>query len=316
MNVFIPFPIHADALAWLRANSRVRTITGDEPDAADWEKKADAVILRSTKISGDEIRRAARLKVIGRHGVGIDVVDLDAAREKGIKVLNAPFENTQSVAELAVGFMLALARRIPQAINHVRSGLWAEGRKADGCTELFENTVGFVGFGRIARKTATILKNGFSMKILAYAPRITDAAWNDLRDFVTPCKTLPELFASSSYVSIHVPKTKETINLIDANILAAAKKGMLLVNTSRGGIVDEQALYSALVNGTIRAAASDVFAKEPLDVDSPLLTLPNFIATPHYAGTTEDCLRRVSAAIARQTVAALFDEEDPAYRRL
>ena len=135
-----------------------------------------------------------------------------------------------------------------------------------------------------------------------------------MRDLATPCKTLPELFAASSYVSIHVPKTKESDNLVNAEIFAVAKKGLVLVNTSRGSVVDEQALYDAMVSGTVRAAASDVFDKEPLDVNSPLLSLPHFIATPHYGGATEDCLRRVAAAIARQTVAALFDEEDPAYR--
>ena len=314
MNIFVRAPIHADAVALLRADSRVNIVTWDDPGVGRWEQEADGVILRGMNISGDEIRRAARLKVIGRHGAGVDAVDLDAAREKGVIVMNAPFENAQSVTELAVGLMLAAARQIPQTAGSVREGQWEEARKGKNFIELFENTAGFVGFGRIARMTATVLKNGFSMKILAYDPFITDAAWASMHDLVTPCKNLQELFAASSYISVHVPKTETTTNLITAEVFAAARKGMILVNTSRGGIVDEKALYDALVNGAVRAAASDVFAKEPVDVANPLLSLPNFIATPHYGGSTEDCLRRVALAIAKQTVAALFGEEDPAYR--
>lgn len=314
MKVFVRAPIHQDAVALLRADSRITTVTWDEPEAANWEKEADAVILRGTNITGDEIRRAAKLKVIGRHGAGVDAVDLEAAKEKGIKVMNTPFENSQSVVELAVAFMLASARNMQNATQLVREGKWAEGRKGAGCIELFENTAGFVGFGRIARMVATTLKRGFSMKLFAYDPFISESAWSEMSDFVTPCKTVQELFAACTYVSIHVPKTKETTGLINANVFAAAKKGMVLVNTARGGVVDEAALYAAMKDGTVRAAASDVFEKEPLDVAHPLLSLPNFIATPHYAGATDDCLRRVATKIAKETVAALYNEEDPAYR--
>ena len=161
---------------------------------------------------------------------------------------------------------------------------------------------------------ATTLKTGFGMKIYAYDPFVSLSAWEEMKDFVTPCQTVAELFATCSYISVHVPKNKDTENLINADVFAAAKKGIILVNTARGGVVDEAALYEALKNGTVRAAASDVFMKEPLDTASPLLTLPNFIATPHYAGSTEDCLRRVATKIAQETIAALFDKEDPDYR--
>ena len=316
MKVFVRAPIHPDAVALLRADHRIETVTWDEPAAADWEKEADAVILRGMKIRGDEIRRAAKLKVIGRHGAGVDAVDLEAAKEKGVKVMNTPFENSQSVAELAIGFMLASARNIVDATRLVRDGKWAEGRKGAGCVELFENTAGFVGFGRIARMVATTLKTGFSMKIHAYDPFITDEAWAEMKDFVTPCKTVRELFATCSYISIHVPKTRDTAGLVNADVFSAARKGLILVNTARGGVVDEAALYNALKDGTVRAAASDVFETEPLDTASPLLALPNFIATPHYGGATEDCLRRVATKIALETVAALYGEEDPAYKYL
>lgn len=316
MKVFVRAPIHPDAVALLRADTRVETVTWDEPAAAEWEKEADAVILRGTNISGDEIRRAAKLKVIGRHGAGVDAVDLEAARSKGIVVMNTPFENAQSVAELTVALMMATSRHIVDATRLVADGKWAEGRKGAGSRELFENTVGFVGFGRIARKVAAILRNALSMRVLAYDPLLSDAEWKSLQDLAVPCPGLGDLFADCDYVSIHLPKTAQTVGLISAEVLAASKRGLMLINTARGGIVDEAALYDAMKAGAIAGAAFDVFENEPLDPASPLLTLPNFIATPHYAGATEECLRRVATTIARETVAALFGEETPAYRYL
>lgn len=316
MKVFVRAAIHPDAVAYLRAEPRIQTVTWDEPEAARWEEEADAVIIRGLDITGEEIARCRKLKVIGRHGAGVDAVDLEAAKAKGIKVMNTPFENSQSVAELAVAFMLASGRNIGGASALVREGNWAEGRKGKGCVELSGATVGFVGFGRIAKLVATMVKTAFAARVRAYDPFVSPQAWAEMRDFVSPCASVEELFASCDYISIHVPKTKDTAGLVNAKVFAAAKKGLVLVNTARGGVVDEAALYDALKNGTVRAAASDVFEKEPLDTASPLLSLPNFIATPHYGGATEQCLQRVATTIARETVAALFDEETAAYRYL
>lgn len=316
MKVFVRSPIHPDAVALLRADPRVETVTWDDPAAGEWEKEADAVILRGMNISGDEIRRAARLKVIGRHGAGVDAVDMEAAKDKGIAVMNTPFENSRSVAELAVALMMAAGRRVVEATRLVSEGKWAEGRKGTGCRELYGNTAGFVGYGRIARMAAGILRNAFSMKILAYDPLLGAADWKAVREEVTPCASLKDIFAACDYVSLHVPKTRDTVGMVSADVLAAAKKGVVLVNTARGGLVDEEALCEAMRNGTVGGAAFDVFEHEPLDPASPLLRLPNFIATPHYAGATQECLRRVATAIARETVAALFGEETPAYRCL
>lgn len=314
MKVFVRAPIHPDAVAQLRGDCRIETITWDDPEAARWEDEADAVILRGLDITGDEIRRAKRLKVIGRHGAGVDSVDLEAARAKGVVVMNTPFENSRSVAELTVALLMAAARRVVAATRLVETGAWAEGRKGTGCRELYGNTVGFVGFGRIARMTADILRNGFAMRVLAYDPLLSAADWSMIDDQVTPCTEISELFAASDYVSIHVPKTNATAGMISARVFAAAKKGLILVNTARGGVVDEQALYEAMRSGHIGGAAFDVFDREPLDPHAPLLELPNFIATPHYGGATQECLRRVATAIAKETVAALFGEETPAYR--
>ena len=316
MKVFVRAPIHEDAVALLRADSRIETITWDQPEAANWEEEADAVILRGTNISGEEIQRAAKLKVIGRHGAGVDAVDLSAAEAKGIKVMNTPFENSQSVAELAVGFMLAAGRRMRENSNYVTNNQWSEGRKGKGCVELHGKTVGFVGFGRIAQIAANILRQGFAAKIVAYDPFVPEAAWLEMADEVVCCTSLKELFSLASYVSIHVPITKDTAGFINADVFAAASKGLILVNTSRGGVVDEKALYDAMVNGTVAAAASDVFEIEPADPENILFSLPNFLGTSHYGGATNDCLRRVATKIATETVAALFNEEDPAYRYL
>ncbi len=314
MKVFVRSAIHPDAVAQLKADSRVGVVLWDDPAIDAWEDEADAVILRGLAIDGDAIRRAKKLKVIGRHGAGVDSVDLAAAKEKGVKVMNTPFENSRSVAELAVGLMLACGRNMLGAAGLVRQGKWAEGRKGTGCVELAGSTAGFVGFGRIGRMVGTMLKTAFSARLLAYDPFVTEEQWASMRDFVTPRKTVEELFAACDYISVHVPKTRDTVGLISANVFAAAKKGLILVNTARGGVVDEAALYEALKSGIVRAAACDVFDSEPLDPASPLLSLPNFIATPHYGGATEQCLRRVATTIARETVAALFDEETPAYR--
>lgn len=316
MNVFVRSPIHPDAVALLRADPRVETVTWDDPAADEWEKEADAVILRGMNITGEEIRRAVRLKVIGRHGAGVDAVDLEAAKAKGIAVMNTPFENSQSVAELAVALMMAAGRHVVDATKLVSQGKWSEGRKGTGCRELYGNTAGFVGYGRIARMAAGILRTAFAMKILAYDPFLIEADWQTVRDEVAPCASLPELFAACDYVSLHVPKSKDTVGMISADVLAASKKGLILVNTARGGLVDEEALCAAMRNGAVGGAAFDVFESEPLVPNSPLLQLPNFIATPHYAGATQECLRRVATTIAKETVAALFGEETPAYRYL
>lgn len=316
MKVFVRAPIHPDAVALLKADPRIETVTWDDPAAETWEQEADAVILRGMNITGEEIRRAARLKVIGRHGAGVDAVDLEAAKARGIAVINTPFENSQSVAELAVALMMAAGRHVVDATKLVSQGKWNEGRKGIGCRELYGNTAGFVGYGRIAKIAAGILRAAFSMKILAYDPFLTEAGWQALRGEVTPCASLHELFAVCDYVSLHVPKTKDTVGMISANVLASSKKGLILVNTARGGIVDEAALCEAMRNGTVGGAAFDVFENEPLAPDSPLLQMPNFIATPHYAGATQECLRRVATAVAKETVAALFGEETPAYRYL
>ncbi|MEQ9245243.1 MAG: NAD(P)-dependent oxidoreductase, partial [Nitratireductor sp.] len=277
-TVFLRAAIHDDAVALLKADPRLDVVTWDEARIENWREEADAVILRGMNLTGQEIRSAKRLKVIGRHGAGVDSVDIQAARERGIVVLNTPFENSQSVAELSVTLMLSAARRIVHANHQVRSNEWGEGRKGKGCRELYRNRVGFVGYGRIARMTADILRKAFEMEVMAYDPKLPAKFWQE-RDDVSCVEKLEELFAACDFVSINLPRTPETTGLISEAVLAQAKPGLILVNTSRGGIVDEAALASALESGRLGAAGMDVFEQEPPSPTHPLLSLPNFIAT-------------------------------------
>lgn len=312
-TVFLRAPLHEDAVALLKADARLDVVTWDRPRIENWCEEADAVILRGVSLSGDEIRSAKRLKVIGRHGAGVDSVDVEAARQRGIVVLNTPFENSQSVAELSVTLMLSAARRIVEANHQVRNNKWDQGRKGEGCRELYRNRVGFVGYGRIARMTADILRKAFEMDIAAYDPKLPAEFWRN-QDDVTCVETLEDLFANCNFVSINLPRTLETTGLISEAVLAQAKPGLILVNTSRGGIVDEVALAAALESGRLGAAGMDVFEQEPPSPTHPLLSLPNFIATPHYGGATQESLRRVALSIARETALALFGPTTESYR--
>jgi D-3-phosphoglycerate dehydrogenase len=312
-TVFLRAAIHDDAVALLKADPRLDVVTWDGSRIENWREEADAVILRGMSLSGDEIRSAKRLKVIGRHGAGVDSVDVEAARERGIVVLNTPFENSQSVAELSVTLMLSAARKIVDADAMVRQNKWNEGRKGQGCRELYRNRVGFVGYGRIARITADILRKAFEMDVQAYDPKLSRDFWRDQQD-VTFVGSLEELFANCNFISINLPRTAETTGLISAAVLAHAKPGLILVNTSRGGIVDEMALAAALQSGHLGAAGMDVFEQEPPSPAHPLLSSPNFIATPHYGGATQESLRRVAMSIARETALALFGPTTESYR--
>ena len=312
-TVFLRSPIHDDAVAFLKADARLDVVTWDNARMDNWREEADAVILRGMDLPGEDIRAAKRLKVIGRHGAGVDSVDVAAARARGIVVLNTPFENSQSVAELSVTLMLSAARRVVYADHLVRNDGWTEGRKGKGCRELYRNRVGFVGYGRIARMTADILRNAFEMEVVAYDPKIPAEFWRERGDVVR-ADTLGDLFAACDFVSINLPRTPETTGLISDAVLAQAKPGLILVNTSRGGIVDEVALATALETGQIGAAGMDVFEQEPPSPTHPLLSFPTFIATPHYGGATEESLRRVACSIARETAQALFGAATESYR--
>lgn len=249
----------------------------------------EAVIVRSaTKITGRVIAHGGRLKVIARAGAGLDAIDVPAAVEAGIEVVNSPDANTVAVAELTLGLMLALARNVPRADAAMKDGRW-EKSKLMG-SGLAGKTLGIIGFGRIGQEVATRAK-AFGMKVITNQHRPTPELY--LEHDVEPVD-LYVLLGRSDYVTLHIPARAETQGLIGAAELAAMKPGAYLVNTSRGTVVDEQALLAALESGSLSGAGLDVFAVEPA-VDNPLASHPRVIATPHIGASTEDA--QVTAAV-------------------
>lgn len=239
----------------------------------------DGLIAGLDEIDAAALQAAPQLQVIARYGVGVDNVDLHAARSRGIVVTNTPAANAASVAELTIALLLLLARPLLAAAEETRKGAWP--RMAG--LSLVGKTVGLVGMGAIGRQTAQRLA-GFGCKLLAYdiAP---DRSFLEAHGIMEA--PLSTLLAEADFVSLHVPLLPETRGLVDHAFLRAMKRGAMLVNTARGEIVDEEALYAALVEGHLRGAALDAFRMEPPGADNPLLALPNVIATPHMGAHTD-----------------------------
>ncbi len=255
----------------------------------------DALIIRSaTKVTAEVIERAKKLKVIGRAGTGLDNVDIEAANKKGIVVMNVPGGNSLAAAEHALALLFALARRIPQAVASLKQGKW-EKKKFMG-VELNNKVLGIIGLGRIGSIVADRAQ-GLKMKVIGYDPFITrELAEKRGIELVS----LEELFKRSDFITIHTPLTKDTYHLIDRKAFSLMKDGVYLINCARGGIVDEEALYEALTSGKVAGAALDVFEKEPVDPDHPLLKLDNFIGTPHLGASTVEAQKTVAIEIAKQ----------------
>lgn len=252
----------------------------------------DGMVVRSrTKVRAPLIDAAKNLKVIMRGGVGLDNIDAEYARSKGITVLNTPAASSASVAELTIGYMFALARHIVQASVSMRQGQW-EKKKFEG-HEISGKTLGIIGFGRIGKEVA-YRAQALGMRTLVYDPHITNL---DEGQEVT----LDDLLAVSDYITFHLPHTEETHNMISKAQFDQMKDGVRIVNCSRGGIVDEDALYEALLNGKVGGAALDVFAQEPL-VDNKLFKLEQVIGSPHIGASTEESLSRVGAEVADKLI--------------
>lgn len=254
----------------------------------------DALIVRSsTKVTKDIIAKAKKLKFIGRAGVGLDNIDVEAASREGIVVMNAPEGNTISTAEHTVSMLLALSRNIPQAYLSLKNKRW-ERKKFMGA-EVYGKVLGIIGLGRIGAEVAKRIMS-FGMKILAYDPYLSLDRAKALR--IEPV-SLSKLLRTADYISLHTPLTKETKHLISDPEIKAMKKGVRIINCARGGIIDEQALLKGLQSGKVAGCALDVFEQEPA-VDSPLLKLDNVIATPHIGASTEEAQVNVAIDIARE----------------
>lgn len=247
----------------------------------------EVLIVRSaTKVTADIIEAGTNLKIIGRAGTGLDNIDVKTAEAKGIKVLNTPGANSISVAELTIGLMIACSRHIARGTIDLKNGKWTK-KELEG-HELFGRTVGIIGFGNIGKEVAKRLL-AFDMKVLAYDPYVKETDMN------VKIVDLETIYKESDYITIHVPLTPETKNLINKDTIAKMKDGVIIINAARGGIIDEAALYEGLTNGKIYAAGLDVFELEPPtdELRQKLLALPNVVATPHVGASTFEAQERV-----------------------
>jgi D-3-phosphoglycerate dehydrogenase len=268
-------------------------------DLADKIADYDAIIIRSgTHLTEDLIGRAERLKVIGRAGVGVDNVDLEAASRRGIVVANAPQSTVVSAAEHTIGLLLALSRSIPQAHAALKQGSWDRSRFAG--LELAGKTLGLAGFGRIGQQVARRAR-GLEMNVMAFDPYVAPGRFQELG--VERAGSLDDLFAASDFLSLHLTLAPETFRLVGRDQLAAAKDGIRIVNAARGELIDEAALLEALKSGKVAGAALDVFSAEPYS--GPLLELENVVVTPHLAASTEEAQDRAGVIVAEQVAAAL-----------
>ncbi|MDR2826772.1 MAG: hydroxyacid dehydrogenase [Candidatus Adiutrix intracellularis] len=258
----------------------------------------DGLVVRSlTKVTAEIFFKADKLKVVGRAGAGLDNIDVDAARERGVTVLNTPGQNANAVAELVIGLLLALVRHIPIADKSIRAGRWEKSKLAG--TELFGKTIGIIGFGAVGRRVAELTR-AFGLNILAHDPLLTDLQIS--AGGARPA-TFGEILGDSNFVTLHLPKTLTTTGLINREVIMThMKPGAILINCARGGLVDETALAEALVSGRLAGAAMDVFATEPPALNHPLLALDNFVTTPHLGASTAEAQVNVAVNIAQQMV--------------
>jgi D-3-phosphoglycerate dehydrogenase / 2-oxoglutarate reductase len=260
----------------------------------------EGILIRSaTKLTADLIERATNMRAIGRAGVGVDNVDVEAATKRGIIVANAPQSNVVTAAEHTMALLLALARNIPQAYVSLTSGKW-ERSKFSG-VELYEKTLGVLGFGRIGQLVAARAR-GFGMRVVAFDPFVSAERYRELG--VEKAENSEELYAQADFLTVHLPKTPETQNWLNAEAFAKMRDGVRILNVARGGLIDEAALKDALDAGKVGGAALDVFPSEPI-TEHPLFGYPNVIVTPHLGASTAEATDRAGYQSAEQVVAAL-----------
>ena len=266
-------------------------------------RDADAVIVRNrTQMRGELLAACRAVSVIGRLGVGLDNIDVAACEARGIRVIAAAGANARAVAEYVIGTAMMLLRGAYQSTEAVADGAWPRTALSDG-REIAGKTLGLVGFGGIGRLTATLAR-GLGMQVLAFDPLLEprDPVW---AHHGVQGMALDDLLSRADVVSLHVPLTPETRNLLSARRIAGMKKGAVVINTARGGVADEAAIAAALRSGQLGGAAFDVFEPEPLPAGSPWAGCPNVILTPHVAGVTVEANARVSALIATEVAKAL-----------
>lgn len=309
-NILILGRIHEAGLDILRAQPGVSfeiMANPAESDILTLAPVADAIIVRTTKLTAAAIDAAPKLKIVSRHGVGYDNVDMAALDRRGIPLTLVGNVNALSVAEHTLFMMLTIAKEAIAYDRATRDGNW---KLRDGfrATELSGKTLLLLGFGRIGREVARRAQ-AFGMTVLAYDPYVRDAAISAAR--VQPVPRLEDAIPVADFISVHLPMTPETKGIIGARELAAMRRTAIVISTARGGLVDETALADALRSGRIRAAGLDVFVDEPPAADNPLLKLDNVLLSPHTAGLTEECAMRMAVVSARNALGGLDGNLDP-----
>ncbi|WP_277679448.1 hydroxyacid dehydrogenase [Gracilibacillus dipsosauri] len=302
-NVLIPNPIDPIGVELLEAagatiivppNDEVETLLTFIPNI-------DAILARTEKYPKSIFQKAHRLKIIARHGIGVDNIDLDAATEHGVVVTNTPQANIHSVAELVIALMLAASRKLVAIDREVRKGNFQIRNKLFG-SELRGKTLGVIGFGNIGRLVAEKCHAAFQMRISVYDPYTTKET---VAPYVELKETLETLLNTSDIVTLHVPYVKETHHIINRETLKAMKQNGILINAARGGVVDELALYDALKKNELKGACLDVFEVEPPSKDHPLFSLDNVIVTPHLGAQTDEAYTLLAKMAAEEIIAVM-----------
>jgi D-3-phosphoglycerate dehydrogenase / 2-oxoglutarate reductase len=297
MKIFVADDVSESGLEPLRAagfavEKRTRLSVEDLREAVS---DCEGLVVRSeTKVTAEVMDAALRLRAVGRAGVGVDNIDVGAATERGIVVMNAPDGNTITTAEHTIAMLISLARRVPQANTSLKAGQWE--RKRFVGVELRGKTLGIIGLGRIGRVVASRAL-GFGMNILAFDPFV---APEQARDLELETASLDDLFARADFITVHTPLTSETRGIVGPAAFARMKKGVRLINCARGGLIDERALLDAIKEGTVAGAALDVFEQEPPPADHPLLALDEVIVTPHLGASTKEAQEGVAVTVAEQ----------------
>jgi len=284
------------------AEKQAEVIRWDDPRAKNWHEDADGLMVRGKKIAAEDMARAKKLRVISKQGVGLDNIDLEAAKARGIAVCRTPGVNSEAVAEMALSLGLSVARRVTEFDRMTRAS--GKVQRADFLGyESWQKTVGIVGMGNIGTLVARKWRGAFDAKIIGYDPYVPANRWSELPH--TRAASLEEMLPQVDILSLHLPLTPESRNLIDAARIALMKPSAIVVNTSRGGIVNEAALYRAISSGKLFGAGFDVFEVEPPTSDHPLMSLPTFVGTPHAAAGTIETQARSSMLAASQLLEAL-----------
>ena len=297
MIVYLSEYIYPEAVRKLKEHATV-------VDNFDHIEDIDAIILRNIPVTAEMMDRAKKLKVIAKHGIGCNTIDVEAAKARGIQVIYTPTANADSVAEMTVGLFLMMERRIYEANVKCRGSEFKTIAPPDFLgTEIKGKTFGQIGMGNIAQRISHIMSTGFGVKVLGYDPYIPpeEAAKRGFEKV----ETLEELLERSDMVNINVPLVQSTTNMISGDLFNHFKPGAVFVNAARGAVINEMDLYNALVSGKLKAAACDTFIHEPPTAENPLLSLPNFSATPHLGGNTEEALQKAGTEVVEETLNVL-----------